>query len=134
LGTPTIRQTQYAAWLGDTVKLMPHLTLDLGVRYEIYSPLEPRNAGGAQFFNAANNTFNYAGINGTRMHSTLYDLDAVAPRIGIAANLTDKTVFRAGYGINYFQPPYSQSGFMPASVGSVSGVQGGYLSPTFQIL
>jgi hypothetical protein len=123
---PTIRQTEYSAWVGDTLHLTRRLTLDIGVRYEVYSPLEPAHTGGAAFFNASNNTFNYAGVNGTSMHYNDYDVNNVAPRVGMAARITDRTVFRAGYGINYFQQPYMFSGFTAPLTGFVSGVQGGY--------
>ncbi len=124
--TPTIRQTQYAAWVGDTIRAMNHLTLDLGVRYEVYSPLEPRNPGGAAFFDPDTNAFNYAGIDNVGMHSTRYDLNNIAPRIGMALQLTDRTVVRGGYSINFFQQPYMLTGFMAPGYGSVTGVQGGY--------
>ncbi len=126
LTTPTVRQTQYGLWLGDTIQVLRRVTLDLGVRYEVYSPLEPRRAGGAGFFNSLNNTFNYAGIGDIAMHSYLYDLDNIAPRIGLAFHVTPKTVVRGGYGINYFQTPYMMSGWMTPVYGAVSGVQGGY--------
>ena len=124
--TPTYRQTWYSAWLGDTITLMRRVTLDLGVRYEIYSPLEPRRAGGAAFFDPAGNTFNFAGLNGTGMHLVNYDLNNIAPRVGLAVRITDKTAFRAGYGISYFQVPYQFSGLMPAMTGSAEGTAGGY--------
>ena len=63
------------------------VSLDLGVRYEIYSPLEPRNAGGAGFFNSLNNTFNYAGVGDIASHPYLYDLDNVAPRLLESGNI-----------------------------------------------
>jgi len=123
---PSVRQSQYAFWLGDSVQLMPRVSLEVGVRYELYSPLEPRRAGGAQFFDASNNTFNYAGIGTTGMQYSNYDTNNIAPRIGIAVRPTNKTSLRAGYSIQYFQPPYMYSGFMGSTYGSVSGVQGGY--------
>jgi hypothetical protein len=125
LTTPTIRQTQYGVWLGDTVQFMRRFTLDLGVRYEVYSPLEPRSAGGAAFFDPATNSFNFAGIGSTGMHG-VYDVNNVAPRIGLAAQITPRTVFRAGYSINYFQSPYMLSGFMAPVTGAATGVQGTY--------
>jgi hypothetical protein len=131
LTTPTIRQSQYGVWLGDTVNLASRVSLDLGVRYEIYSPLEPHRSGGAGFFNAATNTFNYAGVGDITMHSSLYDLDNVAPRIGMSFRATNKTVFRAGYSINYFQYPYILSGFMAPVYGAATGVQGGFAPAPF---
>jgi len=123
---PSVRQSEYSLWVGDAIRLMPRASLELGVRYEVYSPLEPRIAGGAQFFDPSFNTFNYAGVGGTGMHASRYDLNNVAPRIGIALSPTSKTAVRAGYSINYFQQPYMYSGFMGSTYGSVSGVQGTY--------
>ena len=123
---PTIRQTQSGLWVGDTIQVLRRVTLDLGVRYEVFSPLEPRNPGGAAFFDGTTNTFNYAGTGNLAMHPYKYDLHNIAPRIGLAVHLTDKTVLRGGYGINYFQTPYMLSGLMAPMTGNVVGVQGTY--------
>jgi hypothetical protein len=128
---PTIRQTQWAAWLGDTIQIAQRVTLDLGVRYELYSPLEPRNPGGAAFFNTARNTFNFAGIGDSSMRAQAYDWNNVAPRIGISLRPTEKTVIRGGYSIQYFQPPYMLSGFMGPMYGAATGVQGGFAPAAF---
>jgi len=128
---PSIRQSEYSAWLGDTIQIFRRVTLDLGARYEVYSPLEPGNTGGAAFFNASDNTFNFAGIGGTGMHTSRYQLTNLAPRVGMAFRATSRTVFRAGYAINYFQSPYMLSGFMAPVYGSVAGVQGTYATAQF---
>ena len=47
LATPTIRQTEYSAWVGDRIHPFSRLSLDFGVRYDVFSPLEPRQTGGA---------------------------------------------------------------------------------------
>jgi hypothetical protein len=132
LTTPTIRQSEYSGWVGDTFKWTRRFTLDLGVRYDAFSPLEPRNPGGAAFFDPLSNTFNFAGIGSTPMQFGNWDTDSFAPRVGLAAQITSKTVFRAGYSINYFQQPYMLSGFMAPTTGSVNGVQGGYTLAQFQ--
>jgi hypothetical protein len=126
LTTPTIRQSQYAGWVGDRIQFMRRFTLDIGLRYDAFGPLSPRNAGGAMVFNPATNTFNYAGIGGTSMNLTNWDTDALSPRAGFAARITNKTVFRAGYAMQYFQEPYMLMGFQPTAFGSVTGIQGGY--------
>jgi len=131
LVTPTIRQSEYSLWLGDTVQIMRRLTLDLGVRWEVYSPLQPGNTGGAAYFNAADNTFNFAGIGSQGMSTGRYQLNNVAPRVGLAFRATNRTVFRAGYAINYFQTPYMFSGFMAPVYGSVAGLQGTYATAQF---
>ena len=123
---PSIRQSQYSAWVGDTLQIIPRVTLDIGVRYDAFSPLEPRNPGGAQYFDPTTNTFNYAGIGGTGMHYTRWDANNIAPRIGFAVRATNKTVIRGGYGIQYYQLPYILSGFMAPVTGGVAGTQGTY--------
>jgi hypothetical protein len=128
---PTIRQWQYGFWLGDTLQIAQRVSLDLGVRYEIYSPLEPRNAGGASFFNPGRNTFDFAGIDDTAMRPYDYDYNNIAPRIGVSFRPTEKTVVRGGYSIQYFQPPYMLSGFMAPMYGAATGVQGGFAPAQF---
>jgi hypothetical protein len=60
------------------------------------------------------------------MHSYGYDLNNLAPRIGLAFHATRKMVVRAGYAMQYFQEPYNLMGFLAPMAGSVTGVQGGY--------
>lgn len=126
LVSPTIRQTEYSAWAGDTLTFFGRLTIDLGLRWEIYSPLSPARNGGAAFFNASNNTFNYSGINGGYSTAYRYDLHDFAPRFGYAFRVSDKTTIRGGYGISYFQTPYLYSGFLAPTYGYVTGVNGGF--------
>jgi outer membrane receptor protein involved in Fe transport len=94
--TPTIRQTQYGGWISDTVQLARRFTVDVGVRYEVYTPLEPSNTGAAAFFEPTTNTFNYASLS-ISMRPWRTDTDSVAPRIGVSVRATNKTVVRAGY-------------------------------------
>jgi hypothetical protein len=84
------------------------------------------------FFDPATNSFNFAGIGGNGMSTLSWDADALAPRVGLAARITNKTVFRAGYAMQYFQEPYMLMGYMPAAFGAVNGVQGGYGVATTQ--
>jgi len=126
LTTPTVRQEEYSVWVGDRIQATSRLTFDFGVRYELFSPLQPEFAGGAQYFNATNNTFNYANVGGFYNSPTSWDTDNVAPRFGMAARITSKTVFRGGYSWNYFQLPYIYSGFMPTQYGTALGAAGTY--------
>jgi hypothetical protein len=124
--TPTIRQTEYSVWAGDKIQFHRRFTLDLGVRYELFSPLSSMHTGGAAFYNSSNNTFNYAGVGGAYSNSGFWDTDNIAPRFGLAARITNKTVFRGGYAWNYFQLPYAYTGFTAPTYGTVLGYQGGY--------
>ena len=130
--SPDVRQTQYAGWVGDKINVFGRLNLDFGVRYEVYTPLEPRRAGGAAFFNPANNTFTFSGMGDTPDRLWETDFDNIAPRFGFAFQATHKTVVRGGYGISFFQPPYMLSGFMPAITGNVVGANGTFAPASFQ--
>jgi len=130
LMNPSFRQTQSGLWVGDTIQVMRRITIDLGLRYEVYSPVEPSHSGGAAFYNPANNTFSFAGIDNVGMHSQRYDLDNIAPRIGFALHADSRTVLRGGYGIQYFQLPFMFSGVTAPMFGSVNGVQGTFGTAT----
>lgn len=124
---PSIRQSEYGTYLTDTIQVGTKLSLDLGVRWDVFSPLEPRRAGGAMFYDPSNNSLNYAGVGGANMHWTGYDLNNVAPRVSFAYSPTTKTAIRGGYAINYFQNPYLYSGWMPTFTGIAAGVNGSFV-------
>src|SRR5215472_10906599 len=124
--SPSIRQSQYGIWAGDNFHILRRLTIDAGVRYEVFRPLQASVNGGAQVYDPNNNTFNYLGLNGFTSNITITQTRNVAPRIGMAFNLNDITVIRGGYGIQYFQFPYFLSGFQVPVTGSVVGVQNTY--------
>jgi Carboxypeptidase regulatory-like domain/TonB dependent receptor len=126
LTTPTIRQSQYGVWIGDNIHLLHHLTVDIGARYEVFGALEPMGKGGAQYYDPATNTFNYAGLGGVSEVPSVTQTSNIAPRVGLAYSLNDRTVIRAGYGIQYFQMPYMLSGFMAPETGGLIGIPGTY--------
>jgi hypothetical protein len=131
LTNPSIRQSQYGVWFGDNFHLLPHLTIDLGARYEVWRPLFAANTGGLQFYDPNTNTFNYSGIGGTPGSATITQTTNVAPRIGIAWSINDRTVIRGGYAIQYFQMPYTLAGVLAPQYGVVSGVPGTYAIAPF---
>src|SRR5205085_5079903 len=59
-----------------------------------------------------------------------WDTNNIAPRIGLAVRITPKTVFRAGYGLYYFQTPIMLSGYMPSTFGTFNGTAGGFTTAT----
>jgi hypothetical protein len=46
----------------------------------------------------------------------------------LAARINDKTVFRGGYALNYFQAPYMYSGYMPTQFGTALGTSGSFVA------
>jgi hypothetical protein len=130
---PSIYQTQYGMWVGDHLNIMSRLSIDLGVRYDIFTPIKSRTPGGAALFNPVNNTFAFAGVGDDNRSLYDADYDSIAPRFGFAFRATNKTVIRGGYGISYFQPAYMMSGYMTPSVGAVAGVTGTFATATLPV-
>jgi hypothetical protein len=97
--------TTFAAFVQDDWKVTPRLTLNLGVRYDIFfAPFFPD--GKASTFDLDfSNTSASARLKQTRFGKggcqCSNDLNNFAPRLGFAYRLTSKTVMRAGLGVIY---------------------------------
>ena len=103
------RNSYYGMFAQDDYKLTRKLTLDLGIRYDIFTPNVHRydtkswvsttlaNPGADGLLGALQfaTPSNPSGVN------TYYN--DISPRIGLAYALNNKTVIRAGYGIFYSQ-------------------------------
>jgi hypothetical protein len=99
---PCYRQTWEFFFVSDKWQASNKLTLDLGVRYELYPPATPRKPGGFVNYNPTNNQLVLAGQDGNPSNLGMQtDYRNVAPRIGLAYRASEKTVVRAGYGISY---------------------------------
>jgi hypothetical protein len=106
------RFKDYSGWLTDNFKLLPRLTLNLGLRYDIMTPMvEVKNR--MSFFNPSipnPAAGGYQGILefdgygpdscGCRTNVETY-YGGWQPRIGLAYAINAKTVFRAGYDMTY---------------------------------
>lgn len=124
---PAYHQRLYGLHIGDTLKLFTHLTIDLGLRYELYSPVDMGSATGSTIFNPATNTVTFGDAVGD------YHYRNFAPRVGVAFSATDKTVVRTGYAIHYFPLPFSELGINPTGFGTSRGVVGSFASTAFTI-
>jgi hypothetical protein len=123
--TPTIRQSQFAGWIGDSIN-WNKFTFEFGLRYEFYGALSPSRTGGATFYDPVTNTFNFSGINAFTASAYNNNTTNFAPRFGYAYRFNSRTVLRGGYGIAYFQNPYSQTGLMPVINGATYGRNGSF--------
>ena len=123
----------YAVYAQDDFRVTPKLTLNLGLRYELFTTIKASgNEQGTFDFsddsilvpkgqNAQLTPFLAANIPVVRTGSTGLispDLNNFAPRIGLAYQITSKLVLRTGYGIFYGgqeNGPYSNPspGFNP---------------------
>jgi len=99
---PAYRQTWLFFFASDKWQATSKLTLDVGVRYELYPPATPRKAGGFVNYNPMNNTLVQAGVSGNPSNlGQQTDYRNIAPRLGASYRVTDKTVVRAGFGVSY---------------------------------
>ena len=99
---PCYRQTWLFFFASDKWQATSKLTVDLGLRYELYPPATPRKAGGFVNYNPANNQLVVAGIDGNPSNLGMQtDYTNFAPRLGVSYRLSDKTVLRAGFGVSY---------------------------------
>jgi Carboxypeptidase regulatory-like domain/TonB dependent receptor len=89
-------------YVQDTWRATPKLTLNLGIRYELYFPETVNAAGNGALMNLDTGYLQVAGIGGigSNMNWTK-PRNAWNPRVGIAYAATDKTVVRAGYGRSF---------------------------------
>ncbi len=116
------QKVAFAGYAQDDWKVNSRLTLNLGVRYELWSPIGEQWGRQANFELQSNTLFIPQGNNcndplppnfGTlfptvtvdRCHVSNYlipwDKKDIGPRVGVAYRLKEKTVIRLGYGIFY---------------------------------
>jgi hypothetical protein len=117
---PGLRQTRIFLFGQDSWRITPKLTVNYGLRWEDYRPQTAAHPGGAGSFDPTTGEVLAAGIGdvpanmGVQSHNLGF-----APRIGIAYQVTEKTVVRAGYGRS----------FNPSGLGAVFGQGADYNPP-----
>jgi outer membrane receptor protein involved in Fe transport len=89
-------------YVQDTWRASPKLTLNLGIRYELYFPETVNAPENGALMNLNTGYLQVAGVGGigSNMDWTK-PRNAWNPRVGIAYQATDKTVVRAGYGRSF---------------------------------
>jgi hypothetical protein len=137
----TTRTDYYAAYLQDDWKVTPALTLNVGLRWEMDTPIwEPDNRQNGFDATALNPVCNcpgvvtFAGRDGQSKYAHDFDALSFGPRAGFAWQVSGSLVVRGGYGIAY-NPAYPfgsaarfNLGF--AESGSFASPDGG-LTPAF---
>ncbi len=99
---PAYRQTWLFFFVSDKWQATPKLTLDIGLRYELYPPATPRKPGGFVNYNPANNQLVEAGVDGNPSNLGMAtDYKNYAPRLGASYRASETTVVRAGFGVSY---------------------------------
>ncbi len=127
--SPSNYTAQWSGYLADTFQVTRNLTLDIGVRYDLFSPLQPRTAAGNFIYDLPSNMLlpiNQGFVNARG--NVRYDTDNWAPRFGFAYRFGEKTVIRGGYGISYWNgiAEFNGSQFINGNTGLQTGVNGSY--------
>ena len=87
----------------DTWRANNKLTLNLGVRWEYYFPETVNGSGQGSLLNMSDGYLHVAGVGGigTNMDWSAEMKKQFEPRIGVAYQLNERTVVRAGYGRSF---------------------------------
>jgi Carboxypeptidase regulatory-like domain/TonB dependent receptor len=86
----------------DTWRTTPKLTLNLGIRYELYFPEVVNGTGNGSLLDLTTGYLHVAGVGGIPTNMGWQaGKNTWNPRVGLAYQATDKTVVRAGYGRSF---------------------------------
>ena len=95
-------QKRIFTYVQDGWRVTPNLTLNLGVRWELYMPETVNGKGNGGFADLKTGDIRVAGYGGiSTALNVSKDYKTIAPRIGVAYQINQKTVIRAGYGRSF---------------------------------
>jgi len=128
------RQWRTAEYFQDNWRLTNKLTLNLGIRYEIYAPpVDINNVSRTLDFSTA--TPQLTPAPGQRLNNiwSITHKD-IGPRLGFAYSVLPKTVIRGGYGITYYGGQFDNINILqlnPPTAGSltITNPNGGPTAP-----
>lgn len=138
-----LRTNSYNAFVNDSWRVRPRLTLNAGLRYEYNTPgVDVQNR--VALFNPTTRTVVPVGTNGMPRAGYDPDRNNIAPRVGFAWTLdgSENTVLRGSYGVFYdqsalapgealyFNPPYYELNFNLPSQTSLVTLQNPFPNTT----
>lgn len=99
---PAYRAWQFFSFVQDKWQVSQKLTIDLGLRWEFYPPATPGRPGGFSNYDPSTNSLIIAEVGGNPSDLGIRtNFKDFAPRFGLSYRLTEKTVFRGGFGLSY---------------------------------
>jgi hypothetical protein len=137
---PTLQTWEPSGYIQDDWHASSKLTLNLGARYDVYTPYTEKHNFLSNFDYAAK-IIRVAGVNGvSRTGGVLTDYSNFSPRIGFAYSVRNGTVIRGGFGLAFFPTNIASSFAMKAqpntsiygncstvtSIANTSGCQAGF--------
>lgn len=109
LNVPHYRFWEPSVFVQDNWRVRNWLTLNLGLRYDVFTPLAEEHNRIANF-DPNTGSIILAGVNGVSRYGGLStQFNNIAPRIGFAATVAPGTVLRGGYGITYVPLNYTSN-------------------------
>ncbi|MBV9081635.1 MAG: TonB-dependent receptor, partial [Acidobacteriaceae bacterium] len=112
-----LRVWEHSVFVEDDWKLSPRLTLNLGVRWDLFTPYKEKN-NRLTNFDLANLSLVYAGVNASKTADVQTRYNDVGPHVGFAWDVTGdtRTVLRGGFEMSYFPEQTSASNFLGQQV------------------
>ncbi|HEY1948392.1 MAG TPA: carboxypeptidase regulatory-like domain-containing protein [Bryobacteraceae bacterium] len=115
---PYMKNQEHGAFLQDDWKVTRRLTVNMGLRYDVFVP-DVEKYNHLTNFNLSTLTLVYAGENGlSRTAGRSTQFGNLGPRVGFAYDVTGKgtMVVRGGFGISYFPEQATATGLTDYNV------------------
>jgi hypothetical protein len=114
----------FGLYIRDRWRVTPKLTLNLGLRWELYPNRTTRSAGlGIESYDPNTNEVLVGGRGGIPQDNGVgYSKKLFAPRVGFAYQLDNSTVIRSGYGLTFHSHPWGAQalrGWYPLTIVAV---------------
>jgi hypothetical protein len=108
----TLRESEYGLYARDNWQVTKKLSINYGVRYEVY-PVATRDHEGPTNYDPTTNTVYVGGAGGVPRNAYIKTgAGQLFPRLGFAYRLNEKTVIRSGFGMSTDPFPFVLEPYM----------------------
>ena len=114
IGPAAISRNGFTLYAQDTFKISPRITLDYGLRYEVYSPITERARRTAGFLPSPAGTQQY--VVDPQPGYRYFQWNGVAPRVQVDWRIKDTLHVHAGGGLTTIPPNIWQDNFLTGAV------------------